>query len=198
MDKILVETIKHLQLSVTGVLIATAVGITIGILITKFRKASGIVLSIADIIQTIPDLALLSVLMIIFGLGDTTLVIALFFYSLLPIIRNTYVGILSIDKSLIEAGKGMGMTKLQILTKVEIPIALPIIFSGIRVAFITALGIATIGVLIGAGGLGKIIWRGVQMADINMILSGAIPVSTLAIVLDYLLLSMEKKMIKTK
>lgn len=198
MGKILAYTAQHMQLSFSGVLIAVIIGVALGIIITRVRSIAGAVLTIADLIQTIPSLALLSILMIIFGIGDTTLVIALFLYSLLPIIRNTYVGVLSVDKSLVEAGTGMGMTKLQLLLKVEIPIALPIIFSGIRVALTTALGIATIGVLIGAGGLGGLIWRGVQMSNVPLILSGAIPVSLLAIAFDYLVSKLEKKMVKNK
>jgi len=198
MEKILVSTLEHIQLSFAGVLIAVFVGVTIGVIISRIKSISGIVLSIADIIQTIPSLALLSILMIIFGIGDTTLIISLFLYSLLPIIRNTFVGILGVDKNLVEAGKGMGMTKLQLLFKVELPLALPIIFSGIRVALVTALGVATIGVLIGAGGLGGLIWRGVQMSNVSLILSGAVPVSLLAILFDYLLAFIEKKMLKAR
>jgi len=117
-------------------------------------------------------------------------------YSLLPIIRNTYVGILNIPKGLIEAGMGIGMTNTQLLYKVELPIAMPIILSGIRIAFVTALGITTIGVLIGAGGLGQYIWRGIQMNNFKMIITGAIPVSVLAIGADFLLALLEKKMVK--
>lgn len=197
-EKILTATIEHVQLSIIGVLFAAIVGIIVGIIISRYKNISGFTLAVADVVQTIPSLALLSILMIVFGIGDTTLVIALFLYSLLPIIRNTFVGILSVDKALLEAGKGMGMTKLQLLMKVELPLALPIIFSGIRVALVTALGIATIGVLIGAGGLGGLIWRGVQMANVNLILSGALPVSILAIAFDYSLAFAEKKMLRAK
>lgn len=108
--------------------------------------------------------------MMVFGLGNTTVIMALFLYSLLPIVRNTYVGILSVEPALLEAGTGMGMTRLQLLYKVEFPMAVPIIISGVHIAFITALGIATIGVLIGAGGLGGFIWRRIQMRDAEMIL----------------------------
>lgn len=195
---ILTPTLEHIQISVTGVLIATVIGIIIGIIISEVKSIAEFVLAIADVIQTIPSLALLSMLMIIFGIGNTTMVIALSLYSLLPIIRNTYVGILSVNSSLIEAGKGMGMTKAQLLLKVELPLALPIIFSGIRVAFVTALGVVTIGVLIGAGGLGGLIWRGVQMSNVELILAGAIPVSLLAIFFDVSLAFVGKKLAGVK
>ena len=198
MNKILDATIEHLQISATGVLIAILIGISLGIILTRYKPIAGFVMSLTDIIQTIPTLALLSLLMMIFGLGETTVIVGLFLYSLLPIVRNTYVGILNVDRGLLEAGRGMGMTKAQLLFKVELPIALPIIISGVRVALVTALGIATIGVLIGAGGLGGLIWRGIQMANVKMILSGAIPVSLLAIGIDLLLILMENKLVKSK
>lgn len=198
MTDILSSTYEHLQITFTGVLIAVIVGVIAGILITKHKVLANIILSLIDMIQTVPSLALLAILMMVFGLGDTTVIIALFLYSLLPIVRNTYVGILGVDSSLIEAGTGMGMTKLQLLWKVKLPLALPIILSGIRVALITALGVATIGVLIGAGGLGGFVYRGVQIADMKMILTGAIPVSILAIGTDLLLEWVEGRMLKSK
>ncbi|WHH57999.1 ABC transporter permease [Petroclostridium sp. X23] len=196
MGKIFTVVMEHLQIAASGVVIAIFVGVAIGIILTKYRAIAGFVMSVTDIIQTIPTLALLSILMTMFGLGDGTVITGLFLYSLLPIIRNTYVGILSVPEGLIEAGTGMGMTKMQLMLKVELPLALPIILSGIRIAFITALGITTIGVLIGAGGLGKFIWRGIQINDVSMILSGAIPVSILAVGADLLLGYAEGKMVK--
>jgi osmoprotectant transport system permease protein len=156
------------------------------------------VMSVTDIIQTIPTLALLAILMMFFGLGDTTAIIALFLYSLLPIIRNTYIGLKSVEPGMVEAGIGMGMTKPQLLFKVQLPIALPVILSGIRVALVTGLGVATIGVLIGSGGLGIFIYRGVQMANIKMIFSGAVPLSVLAIGTDVLLTYVERRMLRFK
>ena len=198
MEEVLWATFEHLQITFGGVLIAVVVGIGTGILIVKHRKLAGIVMSATDVIQTFPSLALLAILMMIFGLGDTTVVIALFLYSLLPIVRNTYVGLDGIDSGLVEAGVGMGMTKLQLLLKVKLPIALPVILSGIRVALVTALGIATIGVLIGSGGLGTFVYRGVQMANVRLILTGAIPLSILAIGIDVLLEYATGKMLKSK
>lgn len=184
MDSILILTIEHLELSAVGVLLAMAVGIPLGIVITRHRLAAGITMAVTDILQTVPALAMLALLMMVFGLGDTTLVLSLVLYSLLPIVRNTYTGILGIDRGLIEAGRGMGMTKLQLLYLVQLPIALPVILAGIRVALVTAVGIATIGVLIGAGGLGSPIWRGIQQTDAVLILSGAVPAALLAVICD--------------
>lgn len=194
--RILTAVMQHIQISLIGVLIAVLVGVTIGIFLTRIKRAAGFVMAFTDVIQTVPDLAMLTMLMMFFGLGDTTVIIALFLYSLLPIVRNTYVGIMGVDNGLLEAGTGMGMTKLQLLFKVELPMALPVIISGIRIAFITALGIATIGVLIGAGGLGAFIWRGIQMRDVAMILSGAVPVSILAVGSDILLIFLERRLVK--
>ncbi len=198
MESILTATFRHLQITFSGVLIAALVGIGTGILITKHRRLAEAVMSATDLIQTVPSLALLAILMMFFGLGDLTVIIALFLYSLLPIIRNTYVGLKGIDNGLVEAGVGMGMTRFQLLWKVKFPIALPVILSGIRVALVTALGIATIGVLIGAGGLGTFVYRGVQMADIHLILTGAVPLSLLAIGTDLFLEVASARMLRSK
>jgi osmoprotectant transport system permease protein len=195
---IMLLTVQHLQITLSGVFIAVVIGVITGIVITRHKTIAGIIMTITDVIQTIPSMALLAILMMVFGLGDTTVIIALFLYSLLPVMRNTFAGLISVDKSLLEAGSGMGMTKLQILVKVTLPLALPIILSGIRVALVTALGIATMGVLIGSGGLGTFIYRGLQMANIRLILSGAIPLSILAIGIDILLGYSERKMFRFK
>jgi osmoprotectant transport system permease protein len=197
-DQILLLTYQHLRITLMGVLIALVIGMTCGILITKHKTLAEMVMSVTDIIQTIPTLALLAILMMFFGLGDTTAIIALFLYSLLPIIRNTYIGLKSVEPGMVEAGIGMGMTKPQLLFKVQLPIALPVILSGIRVALVTGLGVATIGVLIGSGGLGTYIYRGVQMANIKMIFSGAVPLSVLAIGTDVLLTYVERRMLRFK
>ncbi|MTI80990.1 MAG: ABC transporter permease [Firmicutes bacterium] len=195
MSEILTLTTQHLWLSAAGVLIAGAIAVPLGILITRFQNLAGIIMSAIDVLQTIPSLAMLAIALFIFGLGDGSLITALVIYSLLPILRNTYVGIKGVDPSLIEAGRGMGMTNLQLLFQVELPIALPIILSGFRVAMVTAIGIATIGTLIGAGGLGGPIWRGIQLADNAMILSAAIPAAALAILSDVILGALEKSLV---
>ena len=157
---------------------------------------SKVILLILDVIQTVPTLAMLTFIMLIFGLNDNTVIVAIFLYSLFPIMRNTITGISGVDKGIIRAGRGIAMTELQIYTKVELPLALPVILSGIRMAIITALGITTTGVLIGAGGLGMLIWRGIQTRNTTMMLAGAIPVSVLAVIFDFLLSYLEKKIRK--
>lgn len=176
---------EHLAITVSGVAVAVLIGIAAGILISRKPVFAGPVLYIADIIQTIPSLALLAILMIAFGLGDLTVVIGLCLYSLLPVIRNTYTGISAISPSIREAARGMGMSSVQSLVKVELPLATPMILSGIRIAFVTALGTAVIGVLIGAGGLGYIIYRGIQALDWGMIIEGTIPVVVLSLLAQF-------------
>ncbi len=199
MSEIMSRTLQHLLLSFMAVGSAALIGIPAGLLITRYKKLAWGVLAFTEMVQTIPSLALLAILMMIFGLGDTTLILALFLYSLLPVVRNTYTGIMSVDKGVLEAANGMGMTSFQILGKIKLPLALPMILSGLRIALVTALGVATIGVLIGAGGLGGYIYRGVQMGgDLNLIAKGAIPVSLLAIGLDLGLQKMEKRMVRHK
>lgn len=198
MTDILISTYQHLQITLSGVFIAMVVGIITGIMITGHKLIAGVIMSLTDIIQTVPSLALLAILMMFFGLGDTTVIIALFLYSLLPVVRNTYVGLTGVAQSLLEAGTGMGMTRPQLLFKVKLPLALPVILSGVRVALVTALGVATIGVLIGSGGLGTFIYRGLQMANLEMILSGAIPLTILAIGTDLLLACFQRAILRSK
>lgn len=189
----------HFQLSVYGVLLASIVGIPIGIWISKFPKLSGPVITLANIIQTIPALALMAIIMLVLGLGKTTVIVTVFFYSLLPIVKNTFVGIRNIDRSLTDAGRGMGMTKLQILYMVELPLSLSVIITGIRIALVVAIGIVAIGAFIGAGGLGDIIIRGTNATSgTAIILAGALPTALMAILADVLLLWLEKRLDPTK
>lgn len=177
--------LEHLAITVAGVAIAVVIGVLAGIWISRKTAFAGVVLTIADIIQTIPSLALLAILMILFGLGDPTVIIGLCLYSLLPIIRNTYTGITTIPLSIRESARGMGMSNIQSLVKVELPLALPMVLSGIRIAFVTSLGTAVIGVLIGSGGLGYIIYRGIQALDWGLIIEGTIPVVLLSLLAQY-------------
>ncbi|MCG8400620.1 MAG: ABC transporter permease [Firmicutes bacterium] len=195
MSPVLGLTVEHLWLSAAGVLLAGLLGVPLGILISKVRRLAGPVMAIVDILQTIPSLAMLALVMFFFGLGNSSLVVALMVYALLPVLRNTYTGLAGVSADLMEAGKGMGMTGMQLLWRVQFPIALPVILAGFRVAMVTCIGIATIGTLIGAGGLGAPIWRGIQLADTSMILAGAIPAALLAVLADYLLGRLEKSMI---
>ncbi|MCM3226974.1 ABC transporter permease [Terribacillus saccharophilus] len=182
------EFYRHFLMSAYGVLFAGIVGIPVGILIARYSKFSPWVISFVNVIQTVPALALLAVLMLVMGLGTNTVILALFLYSLLPIIKNTYTGILGVDKTLKEAGNAMGMTRFQILRMVELPLSLSVIMAGMRTALVIAIGIATIGTFIGAGGLGSIIVRGTNAAEGGaIILAGAIPTALMAVMADFVM-----------
>ncbi|WP_338654633.1 ABC transporter permease [Sporosarcina psychrophila] len=179
------QFVRHFLMSAYGVLFAALVGIPVGILIARYGKLSGWVLSVTNIIQTIPALAMLAVLMLAMGLGPNTVVMSLFLYSLLPIIKNTYTGIKSVEKPILEAGRAMGMTRMQMLFMVELPLSLSVIMAGLRTALVIAIGVATIGAFIGGGGLGSIIIRGTNVTDgASIILAGAIPTALMAVIAD--------------
>ncbi|WP_163653183.1 ABC transporter permease [Listeria sp. PSOL-1] len=185
---VLIEFWRHFLMSIYGVLFASIVAIPVGIYIARNKRLAGWVIQIANIIQTIPALAMLAVLMLIMGLGTNTVIIALFLYSLLPILKNTYTGIKNVDGALLESGRAMGMTKWQVLRLVELPLALSVIMAGIRNALVIAIGVAAIGTFIGAGGLGDIIVRGTNATNgTAIILAGAIPTAIMAILADILL-----------
>ncbi|QKG83748.1 ABC transporter permease [Kroppenstedtia pulmonis] len=176
---------RHFLMSAYGVLFAAIVAIPLGIVMARYHRLSGWVLSLANIIQTVPALAMLAILMLVMGLGANTVVVALFLYSLLPILKNTYTGIRNVDHALLESGQAMGMTKFQILRMVELPLSLSVIMAGLRTALVIAIGIATVGTFIGGGGLGSIIVRGTNVTDgTAIILAGAIPTALMAVVAD--------------
>ncbi|RHW31484.1 ABC transporter permease [Neobacillus notoginsengisoli] len=186
---------RHFLMSIYGVLFAAIVAIPIGILIARYRQLSTWVISLANIIQTIPALAMLAILMLVMGLGTNTVVFSLFLYSLLPIINNTYTGIRTVDHALTEAGKAMGMTKFQVLWMVELPLALSVIMAGLRTALVISIGVATIGTFIGAGGLGDIILRGTNATNgTAIILAGAIPTALMAVFADVIMAWFERRL----
>ncbi|WP_429875505.1 ABC transporter permease [Fictibacillus sp. NRS-1165] len=190
---------RHFLMSAYGVLFAAIVAIPLGILIARYHRLSTWVMSLANIIQTIPALAMLAVLMLVMGLGTNTVVFALFLYSLLPIIKNTYTGIRNVDQALLESGKAMGMTKFQVLRMVELPLAISVIMAGLRTALVITIGIATIGTFIGAGGLGDIILRGTNATDgTAIILAGAIPTALMAVISDISMGWLERKFSPSK
>ncbi|EIY4565049.1 ABC transporter permease [Listeria monocytogenes] len=179
---------RHFLMSAYGVIFAAIIAIPLGVYIARKKRLAGWVIQIANIIQTIPALAMLAVLMLIMGLGTNTVVLSLFLYSLLPILKNTYTGIRNVDGALLESGKAMGMTKWQVLRLIEMPLALSVIMAGIRNALVIAIGVAAIGTFVGAGGLGDIIVRGTNATNgTAIILAGAIPTAVMAI-LAYVLL----------
>lgn len=199
MSQLLIETFRtrwtdifealqqHLFLSIVSILIATLISIPTGIFIARRRKIAEPIIGIASVFQTVPSLALFGFLLPFFGIGNVTAIIALTVYALLPILRNTYTGILSVDQSAVEAGRGMGMTKNQILRMIELPLALPIIMAGLRTATVLTIGVATLAAFIGGGGLGDIIYRGLSTTRNELVLAGAIPAAILAIVIDFIL-----------
>lgn len=196
MSSLMSLILEHFMIVSIAILISVLIGVILGIVSYWVRPLDKIILWIAEIVQTIPTLALLAMLMIVFGLGNTTIIAGLVLYALLPIIRNTYTGLEGVSPHLKDAARGMGMGKMQRLIKVEMPLSLPLIFSGVKIALVNSLSIAVMGVLIGAGGLGYPIYRGIQTHSLEGILSGAIPVVLMALVLDYFMTKMEKRMVR--
>jgi osmoprotectant transport system permease protein len=196
-SEILEATLAHLLLVITAMAIAIAIGLPLGLLIVHRPALRNISLGIASVFQTIPSLALFGFLIpipFIGGIGRRTAIVALVLYALLPILRNTYVGLTGIDPAVLESAEAMGMTEAQIVWRVRFPLALPVILAGIRTATILTIGIATIAAAIGAGGLGTFIFRGVAMVSDAVILAGAIPAALLAILADILLSWIERRL----
>jgi osmoprotectant transport system permease protein len=182
-----VRTLEHLALVGISTAGAVAIGMPLGVAITRRERLRTPVLGVANVFQTIPSLALFGFLIpvpFLGGIGARTAIVALVVYALLPIIRNTYAGVTGVEPAIQEAARGMGMTDRQVLRLVELPLAMPVILAGIRVATVIGVGIATIAAAIGAGGLGVFIFRGVAMVDHAVILAGAVPAALLALLLD--------------
>jgi osmoprotectant transport system permease protein len=186
-DRMLELTQEHIQLVGISVLVAMAIGIPLGILITRLRWLEGSVIGVTGVLYTVPSLALFSILMPYTGLGATTVIVALVLYSLLAIVRNTVAGIDDVPPATLDAARGMGMTGSQQLFLVELPLALPVILAGIRLATVAAIGIATVGALLGAGGLGLLIFEGISRVNTERIVAGAIGASALALLADWAL-----------
>lgn len=191
-SELIEQTLEHIGLTAASLAIAILLGVSLGILLTRYDRISDRVIGVVGTIQTIPSVALLGFLLPILGIGVIPAIVALFLYALLPIVRNTYTGIQEVDSSIKEAAKGMGMTELQMLSRVELPLAIPVIFAGIRTAAVTTVGVATLCALIASGGLGEFIFRGIALNNVNMILAGAIPAASLALFLDFCLGIVEK------
>ena len=186
-DRMLELTQEHIQLVGISVLAAMAIGIPLGILITRLRWLEGSVIGVTGVLYTVPSLALFSILMPYTGLGATTVIVSLVLYSLLAIVRNTVAGIDDVPPATLDAARGMGMTGSQRLFLVELPLALPVILAGVRLATVAAIGIATVGALLGAGGLGLLIFEGISRVNTERIVAGAISASALALVADWAL-----------
>jgi osmoprotectant transport system permease protein len=196
-EEIFGATADHLVLVVIAMVIAIVISVPLGMFIVQRPALRAVALAIANVFQTIPSLALFGFLIpipFIGGIGKRTAIVALVLYALLPILRNTYVGLSEIDPAVLEAAEAMGMTQVQILFRVRFPLALGVILAGIRTATIITIGIATIAAAIGAGGLGTFIFRGVALVSDSLILAGAIPAALLALLADFLLGLLERRL----
>ena len=190
---------RHFLISVCGVLLASAVAIPTGFLIARRGRLARWVVGAANVVQTVPSLALMSILMLGLGLGARTVIATVLLYSLLPIVRNTCAGIRGIRPQVLDAARGMGMTALQTVLRVELPLALSVIMAGVRNALVVAVGVTTIGTFIGAGGLGDIISRGVNVANGSaIIIAGALPTALMAVCADIVLGLMERGLDPTR
>ncbi|CDQ19616.1 osmoprotectant transport system permease protein [Halobacillus karajensis] len=196
---ILLEKVwEHLQISIIALVIATLISVPLGLWLTRKQKVAEPIIGVTAVLQTIPSLAVLAFLIPFFGIGQSPAIIALSAYGLLPILRNTYTGIKEVDPALKEAATGMGMKSFRRLTKIELPIAMPVIMAGIRTSMVLIVGTTTIAALIGAGGLGDLILLGLDRGgDANLILLGAIPAALLAIILDLVLRLFERTSAKS-
>lgn len=185
--------LQHLFLSFVSLAVGVLISLPVGMFVARHRQYAETIIGITAVFQTIPSLALFGFLVPLIGIGSKTALIALIIYALLPILRNTYAGLTGVDSSVIEAGRGMGMTPNQILKRIELPMALPFIMAGVRTATVLTVGIATLATFVGAGGLGDIIYRGLQSYNNTLVLAGALPVAIMALLFDFILKMVEKK-----
>lgn len=186
-SELIVKTWEQIYISAMALLMGIIVAVPIGVVLTRFPKLAKLFIGLASILQTIPSLALLAMMIPLFGVGRTPAIIALFIYSLLPIMRNTYIGMNNVDPILKDSAKGMGMTPTQSIFQIELPLAVPVIMTGIRLSAIYVIAWATLASYIGAGGLGDLIFSGLSLFQPSLIIGGTIPVILLSLIVDYLL-----------
>ncbi|WHI70426.1 ABC transporter permease [Staphylococcus epidermidis] len=191
-SQLLSKAVEHFYISMFALLLAIVVAVPLGILLSKTQRTANVVLTVGGVLQTIPTLAVLAIMIPIFGVGKTPAIVALFIYVLLPILNNTVLGVKNIDKNVIQAGQSMGMTKFQLMKDVEMPLALPLIISGIRLSSVYVISWATLASYVGAGGLGDLVFNGLNLYQPPMIISAAIVVTLLALVIDFILSLVEK------
>ncbi|WIV66403.1 ABC transporter permease [Natrialbaceae archaeon AArc-T1-2] len=184
-DQLVFRTLEHVEIIAFAIALAVPIGVGLGFLITFDERLATVVIWLAGIMMTIPSLALFGLLIPYFGIGAPSVIVALILYSQLPVIRNTYVGLNDVDPAALEAGRAMGMTKLQLLLKVQLPSALPVIMAGVRNAVVILIGIAAIGAFIGAGGLGQFLFDGVGWNNQEMLVVSTLVLALLALVVDY-------------
>lgn len=192
-SQLLLLTWEHLYISGIALALGILVAVPIGVLLTRYKKVASAFISAITVLQTVPSLALLALMIPLFGVGKVPAVVALFLYSLMPILRNTYIGMEGVDKDLIDAAKGMGMTNKQLIFSVELPQAAPVIMAGIRLSGVYVIAWATLASYIGGGGLGDFIFNGLNLYIPELIIGGTIPVTLLALLVDFLLGKVEEK-----
>jgi osmoprotectant transport system permease protein len=186
-NNVLGRVLEHVQIASTAAACAVALALPAGIVLSRLPRVAQVVIGITNMLITIPSLAILALMMPLFGIGDRPAIAALFLYGLMPILRNTYTGIRNVNPAIIEAGIGMGMTRLRLMLLVQLPIALSVILAGIRTTFVILIGWATLAAFVGGGGLGQLIWGGLGNMNVSLILAGAIPAALLAILSDFVL-----------
>lgn len=192
---ILLKTWEHFYISFSALLLGVAIAVPLGIMLSKTKKIAKIVLTVTSVLQTVPSLALLAIMIPFLGVGKVTAIVALCIYSLLPILNNTFIGMQSVNQNIKAAGTAMGMTPMQSMRMVELPLAMPIIMSGIRLSAVYVISWATLASYIGAGGLGDFIFNGLNLYKTELIVGGALLVTALALLVDFLLSRFERFMI---
>lgn len=193
-NELIVKTWEHLYISLAAILLGIVVAVPLGVLFSRMPKVADKLISFVGILQTIPSLAILAFFIPLIGVGKFPAIIALFFYSLLPILRNTYIGVRDVDGSVKEAGKGMGMSGWQSIYKIELPLALPVIMAGVRLSTVYLIGWATLAAFIGGGGLGDFIFDGLNLYQPSLIIAGTVPATILALIADQLLALIENRL----
>lgn len=193
-SELLIKTWQQIYISAISLGLGIIVAVPLSIILMKFPRVAKVVIAIASMLQTIPALALLAIMIPFFGIGKLPAIIALFLYSLMPILRNTYVGLMGVNPDTIDSARGLGMTNMQLILKVDIPLAMPVIMAGIRLSAIYVIAWATLASYIGAGGLGDFIFNGLSLYQTDLIFGGTIPVIILALLTDYLLGKLERKL----
>ena len=193
-SELLVKTWQQIYISAISLGLGILVAVPLSVILMKFKRIAKVVIAIASMLQTIPALALLAIMIPFYGVGKVPAIIALFLYSLMPILRNTYVGLTDVNQDTIDSARGLGMTNMQLILKVDIPLAMPVIMAGIRLSAIYVIAWATLASYIGAGGLGDFIFNGLSLYQTDLIFGGTIPVIILALLTDYLLGKLERKL----
>lgn len=192
-SELLVKTWQQIYISAISLALGIIVAVPLSVILMKFPRTAKVVIALASMLQTIPALALLAMMIPFFGVGRVPAIVALFLYSLMPILRNTYVGLMDVNADTVDSARGLGMTEMQLILKVDIPLAMPVIMAGIRLSAVYVIAWATLASYIGAGGLGDFIFNGLSLYQPDLIFGGTIPVIILALLTDYLLGKLEKK-----